>query len=257
MMRTRPSLCTALASLAFAGSLAAQPAPDTEALPAEAPATDSSPGPNPGANALEPAEAPADDVPVEVGPGHERFYEPAPVVVLSGPKQRPAETGVRAERRLAVLGELGWNSLSGFGANLIYHATPHLAGDLGAGASATGWKLGLRARYNLLKSPVTPFAGMGFMATSGFGSAPQNISFDDANEFAIRVKPSYFVQAVLGIDYTSPRGFTMVMTAGYAWVLNDNVVVVSGTPTEQDEKLLEVIFRSSLATSIAIGYSFK
>lgn len=258
MRRARLSLGAALASLVFAGSVAAgepAPAPASEAPPAPEP--EDSPGPNPGSDALEPAVAPADDVPVEVGPGHERFYEPAPIVVVSGPKQRPAEKGVRAERRLAVLGEMGWNSLAGVGANLTYHATPHLSGDLGAGVSATGWKLGMRGRYNLLKSPWTPFAGMGFMATSGFGPTPQNITFDNKNEFAIRVKPSYFVQAVAGIDYTSPRGFTLLMAAGYAWVLNDNLIVVSGAPSEQDQEYLEAIFRSSLVISVGIGYSFK
>ena len=164
---------------------------------------------------------------------------------------------MRAERRLAVLGEIGWNSLSGVGANLIYHMTPHFSGDLGAGVSATGWKLGLRGRYNLLKSPWTPFVGIGFMTTSGFGNAPQNITFDDVNEFAIRVKPSYFAQAVLGLDYTSPRGFTMVATAGYAWVMNENVEVVSGTPSEQDKEYLEIIFGSSVVVSLAFGYTFK
>ena len=166
---------------------------------------------------------------------------------------------VRQERRLALLGELGWNSLAGFGPNITFHAHPHLSFDLGAGLGAIGGKIGLRARYNVLESEVTPFIGAGVMVGSGFDAPSSNLASDMENrELNAKILPSTFLQAVLGVDWTSRDGFTLIGAAGYAWLLGrDNVEIITGTPTADERRAFEIAFRSSIVISIAIGYSFR
>jgi hypothetical protein len=178
-------------------------------------------------------------------------------VVSVGPPRPLAP--IRAERRLALLGEIGWNSLAGFGANLTYHAHPKLTFDLGVGIGLVGGKVGLRTRYNFLLSAVTPFVGVGVIGAGGFDAPTSDIAMDDENtDLNVKVNPSAFMQGVAGIDWTSRGGFTLVGCLGYAWILTgDNVVVVTGEPTEEERNALRVIFGSSIVLSLAIGYSFR
>jgi hypothetical protein len=155
---------------------------------------------------------------------------------------------------LALLGEVGWNGIAGFGPTLGFHAIPQLTFELGAGISLTGWKLGLRSRYNLLKGPVTPFIGAGFMGTAGLGELV--IEEEGQPDVTIRVKPSAFIQAAAGVDWTSERGFTLVGAVGYAFLLNDNLDVVAGTPTQEHRQAFDVLFRSGLVLTVGTGYSF-
>ena len=155
---------------------------------------------------------------------------------------------------MALLGEVGWNGIAGFGPTLTFHATPHVSFDLGAGVSLTGWKLGLRSRYNLLKGPVTPFIGAGFMGTAGLGELL--IEEENQPDVTIRVKPSAFIQAVAGVDWTSDRGFTLVGAVGYAFLLNDNLDLVAGIPTKDQRQAFDIIFGSGLVLTAGTGYSF-
>jgi hypothetical protein len=181
---------------------------------------------------------------------------PPPVTAPATAERRPLP--VRAERRLALLGELGWNSLAGVGPSVTFHANPHLSFDLGAGLGAIGGKIGLRARVNVLKNEVTPFFGAGLIAGSGW-DAPANIASEPENrELNVKVLPSAFAQAVTGVDWTSRDGFTLVGCLGYAFLLGrDNVEIITGEPTAAERQELEAAFQSSLVISIAIGYSFR
>src|SRR6186713_1386462 len=85
--------------------------------------------------------------------------------VPSEPDTRPL-LPIRAQRRLALTGEIGWNGLAGFGPVLTYYPGPHFGLDLGLGFSLLGGKIGLRGRYNFLTSAWTPFLGLGFNATT-------------------------------------------------------------------------------------------
>jgi hypothetical protein len=170
---------------------------------------------------------------------------------------------IRAERRLVLTGELGWNGLAGFGPILTYHAHPHFSLDLGVGISLLGPKAGLRGRYNFLSSNFTPFVGMGFNATEGLGeftTDPENDpNADPAREPAtIRADASYLIQAVAGFDYTHRRGFTMVGCVGYAHLLNyDNYKVLAGSLTEEERLGFDIAFKGGLVLSLALGYAFK
>jgi hypothetical protein len=173
---------------------------------------------------------------------------------------------IRARRRLAFLGEAGWNGLAGFGVILTYNVVPNFALDLGAGGSLLGWKAGVRGRYNFLETPLTPFVGLGFNATSGLGrfTDDNNNSGDDSsitnvrNPVTVEVKDSYFIQTVAGLDYTHRRGFTMQWCLGYARLLNkDNVRIIAGNPRPEQNAAYNVLWKSGLVLSGAWGYAFE
>lgn len=190
---------------------------------------------------------------------------PPPAVVVLDPSQKPVRhpTGpIRAQRRLALVGEVGWNGIAGFGPNLTFRAHPNISVDLGAGLSLLGWKIGLRARYLLLKGPVTPFIGVGAMICSGFGSEPLEISDKNDNPdrtpLNVKIQPSQWFQGVAGVDWVAGNGFTIVGSAGWAQVLNgDPVEIVTGSPTSDEEQALNALFRSNIVMTIALGYSFR
>jgi hypothetical protein len=184
---------------------------------------------------------------------------PPPVAIAVVSQAPRAPRPVRAERRLALLGEWGWNGLAGFGPILVFHAHPQLSLELGLGLALVGAKIGLRARYNLLDGPVTPFAGVGLLGGSGFDAPTRDIASDENNtELNIKLRPSTFVQGVVGVDWTSRDGFTLVSAVGYAWrVSKDNVEVVTGVPTPDERKALDVVFGSSIVISFGLGYSFR
>jgi hypothetical protein len=91
------------------------------------------------------------------------------------------------------------------------------------------------------------------------GSPSQDISTDgDDSELNIKIRPCGFVQAVAGVDWTSSGGFTLVGTVGYAFLLGgDNVEIVTGVPSEDEEQAFDALFRSSVVLSLGIGYSFR
>jgi hypothetical protein len=183
-----------------------------------------------------------------------------PTVTVVALGQTRASQPVRAERRLALLGELSWNGLAGFGPILTFHAYPQLSIDLGAGLAFVGWKLGVRTRYNFLISEVTPFIGAGFMVASGFDAPSQDISGSDDNnrELNIKLRPSAFFQGTVGLDYTDSDGFTFLGALGYAALIShDNVEIVTGTPTADEERALKALFKSGIVIQIGIGYSFR
>jgi hypothetical protein len=204
------------------------------------------------------ASAPA---PLSVAPPRTEA-SPSSLPVTARADNRPV-LPLRARRKLTLTGEIGWNGLAGFGPVLTYYPDPHLGLDLGAGLSLFGWKAGVRVRYNLLESPLTPFLGVGFNATTGLGV----VTFDpetDANGIPNRdpvtvdLKPSYLVQTVLGLDFIHRRGFAMVGTIGFSWLLNhDNLDILAGEFTRDEKQAIDIIFKSGVVISLAMGYAFE
>jgi len=197
-------------------------------------------------------------------PEPEPLPPPPPPAVLQDPSKKaaPRPLGpIRAQRRLALLGEVGWNGIAGFGPTLTYHVDPHFSVDLGAGLSLLGWKVGMRGRYNFLTGRVTPFVGAGMMGAQGWGDSPIPINDQqDPTRETVNVKilPSAWVQAVGGVDWIAPSGFNLVGAAGYAWVIShDPVQVVTGVPNAEERLAFDVVFRSNIVITVALGYSFR
>jgi hypothetical protein len=182
-------------------------------------------------------------------------------VVPALPDTRPL-LPIRAQRRLTLTGELGWNGLAGFGPVLTYHVHPHFSAELGGGFSLLGWKGGLRARYNLLTSALTPFVGVAFNGAMGLGrftTDPANDPQGDPERepATIDAGPSYLLQGVLGLDYIHRGGFTLVGCLGYSHMLSGGYKVLDGALTEDEEQAFDIAFEGGLVVSIALGYSFQ
>lgn len=161
---------------------------------------------------------------------------------------------VRAERRLFVLGEFGWNSLAGLGVNAGYHLHPHLTVEAGLGFSLLRLKGGARLRANLLQGAWTPFVAAGALIGAGEGSE-QDFSLGGP-PFSYRLRPSPFAQVVAGVDFTAADGVTFLATAGWAFLLGDNVEITDGAPSASQRGWMRTAFGSGPVVSLAVGYSF-
>jgi hypothetical protein len=169
----------------------------------------------------------------------------------------PPDTDPRSNRErrpFFIGGELGWNGLSGLGVNFSYHPDPHFAIDTGAGLSITGWRVGVRARGNLLKSEWTPFLGAGISYASGSGG--QDIELESKGEKAkLEVLSSPFLQFAGGVNYTGREGFVFTATTGYSLLLRDhNTEFLSGSPDAYED--VKVLYDGGLILSVAFGYAF-
>jgi hypothetical protein len=166
-----------------------------------------------------------------------------------------APTAIRSKRRFAFMVEAGWNTLSGVGLQLTYHAIPQLSFDLAGGLSASGWKAGARTRFNFLTSNFTPFLGAGLMMTSGAGDEPLIVETNTSRVLA-RVRPAPFAQVVGGLEYIANGGFCISATAGYAFALTQNPEIVSGTPNEAQQQAFQLLYGNGISLGLALGYAF-
>jgi hypothetical protein len=258
MPRRRRLLARLLCCLTFVAVPAvaqpAAPAPPAPPETLETPYEDAPVAPPPPTSASPVSEAPPAVAPPPV--------TAAPLPLSPRADMRPLGP-IRARRKLALTGELGFNGLAGFGPVLTYHVTPHFSGDLGAGLSVLGWKAGVRARYNFMTTPFTPFVGVGFNATSGLGEFTVDPSKDDGansnrSPITLDVKPSYLVQTVIGFDFIHRHGFTMIACLGYAALLNsDNVHVLAGALENDERQAIDFFFKGGPVISLAMGYAFR
>jgi len=259
-----------LASLCCAGSLVAghakaqptPPAPAPAVLPAPAaPAEATAPAPE-SPDTLETPYSDTPPAPPQQPPPPAAKAHKIELAVPPKPDIRP-ELPIRARRKLALLGEIGWNGLAGFGPILTYHAHPHFSVDVGAGFSLLGGKLGVRGRYNFLKNAFTPFVAVGYNYGSGFGQFATDPASDPNGDpkrepVTIDHGPSHLIQTVVGVDFLHRRGFTMLGTLGWAWLLNqDNYRVLAGKLTEEEEQGFNIAFKGGLVLGVAVGYAFE
>ena len=263
-----------LAALCCAGSLVASHTKAQPATPAPA-ATAPAPADTPPPTLAAPAPASPDTLETPYADMPPPLPARAPSVTPNKPHKIelavPGETKpdirpqlpIRARRKLALLGEIAWNGLAGFGPILTYHVHPHFSADFAAGFSLLGGKLGVRGRYNFLTTPFTPFVGLGYDYGSGFGQFTTDPS-DDPNgdphrePVTIDHGPSYLIQGVVGFDFLHRAGFTMLGTLGYAWLLNqDNYRVLAGKLTPDEEQGFNLAFKGGLVLGVALGYAFQ
>jgi hypothetical protein len=182
---------------------------------------------------------------------------------VTAPRAEDRSLGpIRARRRLALTGELGWNGLAGFGPVLTYYVHPRVAFDLGAGVSLFGWKGGARGRYNFLTTPATPFVGLGLNSTSGLGEVRFDAEDPDTGgnpePVTVDLKATYLYQVVAGVDFIHRNGFTLIACLGYTWVMNDsNYEVVAGKLSGEQQRAVDIVWGDGPVISISLGYAFE
>jgi len=129
--------------------------------------------------------------------------------------------------------------------------------DAGLGITLTStFRLGVRARYNILKGEWTPFIGGG--ATYSPGTDGKTVEAASQGEKAdIVVYDSTCLQAVGGLNYTGPEGFVFMATMGYSFLLNNpNTRRVSGPETAEAYDNIKRWYRGGVIVSAAGGYAF-
>ncbi|NOX87284.1 MAG: hypothetical protein GXO86_15225 [Chlorobi bacterium] len=186
------------------------------------------------------------------------------ILLFSGPvsaqvkKFGELELPVRMTRTLGINGNIGWNSLTGFGIGMQYYVIPKVALDGGVGISSTGYKFSIRGRYIFLKKNFSPFAGTGFIYSTG--SFDRAVTIEDVNtghDITFKLLPSRFLQFVVGGDLVTNGGFFLMFDLGYAYLLNDNIVIVSGTPSQDMDRVMRIAYGSGIVFEVSIGYIFK
>lgn len=170
---------------------------------------------------------------------------------------------VRTLRPAQMMVEAGFNGLSGIGLQFGYNFHPHFALDIGGGLSAQTAKLnvsqtaklGLRARYNVLKSDVTPFVAIG--AVYGFGTPSAETATDRNNTISYKIDRSPFAQAVVGVSWVNRRGVSLMASAGWNQLLRgNNILMKSGRANDRQNKAFKALAGSGPSGSVAVGYAF-
>ena len=170
------------------------------------------------------------------------------------------ELPVRLTRSFGISMDMGWNALVGVGPTIQYFVSPHVGIDGGIGLSATGIKFGARGRYLFLESIFTPFVGAGFNYGMGLGAAGLAVLShdDDGNVIDYYIKSSAFLQLTVGGDLVTRGGFFLLFDMGYSILLSeDNIVIVSGTPTVNQQQGLKGLYASGIVVEVGIGFIFK
>lgn len=172
---------------------------------------------------------------------------------LPAPELKP----VRSVRRIALLGELGWNGLAGTGVNVVGNITKNFALDFGGGFGLAGPKLGLRARYNFLDTVVTPYVAAGVTQTfrsSNFVTI-SDPKTGEAEDFHLAASTA--VQGTVGLDYTSRSGFMLLAYAGYSYSVGGSALrAAPAARSSEMERTLATFYGSGAVAGVALGYAF-
>ncbi len=167
----------------------------------------------------------------------------------------PADLPRREKNRLLLLGEFGWNSLTGVGLLGGYHLHRFLTVEGGVGFSPVKWKFGVRARANLFSGEWTPFVAGGL--AYGLGAPDtEALWLGGGAAFRYQLLGSPYAQLSAGVDFTGDDGVVFLANLGWSFLLAENVRVTRGTPTAQQRQLVDLAFKSGPALSIAFGYAF-
>ena len=124
--------------------------------------------------------------------------------------------------------------------------------------SSAQMKFGVRGRYLFLKKKFTLFVGAGFIY--GTGTRGGAISMEDIEtnkEIVFKVLPSRYLQFVVGGEYVAKSGFFLMFNLGYAYLMNDNVDIISGSPSSQMKQVMRIAYGSGIVFEVGIGYIFK
>ena len=230
---------TATQAPAVAPAPVAEPVPAAPAQPATAPVPAAQPTvatPAPPAAVTQHWEAEAQ--PHELAPAASSLAEDVPV---------------RELRRIAISGELGWNTLPGLGALFTFHPISEIALETGLGISPAGLKTGLRARWNILPSSWTPTIGAGLLYATGSGDTDAESELN-GKDISFKVLGSPFAQLVAGVNFTGEDHFFFSALAGYALLLREkNVVLTEGEPDPDDFDVLKSILGGGIVLSITVG----
>ncbi|MDH5545386.1 MAG: hypothetical protein OEZ43_07330 [Gammaproteobacteria bacterium] len=164
----------------------------------------------------------------------------------------------REKRSSGLSLELGWNGLVGFGPIFHKYISPYSVFDAGFGLSSVGWKGGLRYRQLFSKGQTTPFIGAGISYGTGTSGVVVSLPDSETNQTVdITMDASPFAQLVGGVEIATQGGFLTTLSIGYAQLLVDNNVnVVSGSPSQTMQQVMDLAYGSGIHIGLSLGYLF-
>ena len=137
---------------------------------------------------------------------------------------------------------LGWGAPYGWGVDLNYLVAAGLDVGVGVGASITGTKIGVGARYHFLPaSKVSPFAGLNLVRSGGISNLRvtannNNGSGTTTDEAVVNFMPAALLHVRGGVRWQPSRHFGLLGALGYGVVLGANPVEYVQVPAQQSTR---------------------
>ena len=133
-----------------------------------------------------------------------------------------ANRPVRTRLPWTIASELSWNGLSGLGLIVGWSPHPFVTLEAGGGGGTSGARLGLRARWNILTTHVTPFLAAGGVFNFGvegtryYSSESENFSQNQLDT-VVTAAQGVGLHTLFGVVFTTDGGFHLQGGGGYLW----------------------------------------
>ena len=203
---------------------------------------------------------------VAMTPAAVQAQTPAPAPQAPLPASAPTPTYPRTSLGLS----LGWGAPYGWGLDFSYLVMPQLDISLGAGATITGTKLGVGARYYFAPTrQVSPFVGANLVrsggindlrvtansSSSGGGSSGYGSTADEA---VVNFKATGLAHLRGGLRWQPSPRFGLLGALGYGVVLGGDPVEYVKLPAQQSTRTAVNIFSPggvefSLGLALGLG----
>ena len=138
---------------------------------------------------------------------------------------------------------LGWGAPYGWGVDLNYLVAAGLDVGVGVGASITGTKIGVGARYHFRPaSKVSPFAGLNLVRSGGISNLRVTANNNNGgygtttDEAVVNFMPAALLHVRGGVRWQPGRHFGLLGALGYGVVLGANPVEYVQAPAQQSTR---------------------
>jgi hypothetical protein len=149
----------------------------------------------------------------------------------------PPDAPIRARRRLGISAGVGLRkgAIEAMPYNITYHARPHIsfAGDFAVTEALIA--VGLRSRWNVLTSGLTPFLEGG--CELHFGLKLGEVPDEDGQPSAYRSASGLALQVLVGAEWVLPFGLTLRVAGGYSLDTGPRYAADAPLPAELEASL--------------------
>src|SRR5262249_20238140 len=115
----------------------------------------------------------------------------------------------------------------------------------------SGFAVGMRARWNLLRTALTPLLGAGLALRAGHPLSVENTP--DGTVVLARSEPALLLQAVAGLEWIASFGLTFLLEVGYALAASP---AYSGELPQGLAETVQLQNGSTFMGGLAAGWTF-
>lgn len=187
----------------------------------------------------------------------------APTAAATPPAPLPAPAPVATYPRTSLGLSFGWGAPYGWGLDFSYLVASHLDVSVGAGATITGTKLGVGARYYFAPTrQISPFVGANLVRSGGINDLRVTSNSNSgggygstADEAVVNIKASGLAHLRGGLRWQPSPRFGLLGALGYGVVLGGDPVEYVKSPALQSTRTAVNIF-SPGGVEYSLGLSF-